>query len=469
MPISLKLFVNRKPAHAFILISIMVLSAVAVTLVWASGDSWVSKASMHVARGGLGVAVVNGKIYAIGGSTDDGNWPANGGLVGTNEQYDPATDTWTLKEPMPTPRYGFAIATYQNKIYCIGGKNNAITGANEVYDPATDTWETKTPMPTPTWLLQANVVGGKIYLIGGYPSRALNEVYDPENNSWTTRAPMPTGVDSYGSAVVDNKIYVVGGYSGPPTFFSDLDQIYDPATDKWNLGAPAPSSVVDGSAGATTGVMAPRRIYVMGVNAYNGLGAPPSHNRIYDPEKDSWTVGADVPTSRLNLAVAVVDDILYVIGGHTHNEIGFIAPSALNEVYTPIGYGTVPPVVTVISPKNKAYNTSDIPLTFAVNKPTSQLEYNLDGLQKVAITGNTTLNGLSNGAHNLTVYATDAAGNTGTSETITFTITKEAETPQPESENPQTELVYTAAVAAAITIAAVAAVMALKKRRKISF
>ena len=32
------------------------------------------------------------------------------------------------------------------------------------------------------------------------------------------------------------------------------------------------------------------------------------------------------------------------------------------------------------------------------------------------------LTGLSYGAHNLTVYATDASGNKGTSETITFTI-----------------------------------------------
>ena len=123
-------------------------------------DCWVSKAPMNQARSGLGVAVVNDKIYAIGGVTSNGFVPSSPGsavyagttpvaVTGTNEEYDTETDTWTYKTPMPTPRAVFAIAVYQNKIYCIGGKtNDTYTGVTEVYDPATDTWETKTSTPT---------------------------------------------------------------------------------------------------------------------------------------------------------------------------------------------------------------------------------------------------------------------------------------------------------------------------------
>lgn len=50
------------------------------------------------------------------------------------------------------------------------------------------------------------------------------------------------------------------------------------------------------------------------------------------------------------------------------------------------------------------------------------MSYSLDGQANVTVTGNTTLNNLSNGAHNITVYATDVAGNTGASETFSFTI-----------------------------------------------
>jgi hypothetical protein len=72
-------------------------------------DSWVSKAPSHQARGGLGVAAVNEKIYAIGGMTASGIWPVRGGLIGTNEEYDPVADKWTYKASMSTLRAFFAV------------------------------------------------------------------------------------------------------------------------------------------------------------------------------------------------------------------------------------------------------------------------------------------------------------------------------------------------------------------------
>jgi N-acetylneuraminic acid mutarotase len=153
--------------------------------------------------------VVNGKIYVIGGSS--------------NYVYDPATDTWAARTPMPTPRSNSAIVACQNIIYVIGGLNGSTNNGeyltscsiNEVYDPATDTWETKAPMPTSRSQMEANTVDGKIYVIGGrtagpYSTVNITEIYDPASNSWTTGASMPYPVVSYASAVVDNKIYVIG-------------------------------------------------------------------------------------------------------------------------------------------------------------------------------------------------------------------------------------------------------------------
>ena len=172
-------------------------------------SSWTSLAPMPTARGGLGVAVANGKIYAIGGLSDD--LPVN-----NNEEYDPVTNQWTEKMPTPTARSGFAIAVYNNKIYVIGGTvGNGYVGNNEVYDPATNTWETKASMPTPRSDLTANVVNDKIYLVGGkkYSSTSpyftetnVNEVYDPANDTWTTKTPIPTAVYGYASAVINGKI-----------------------------------------------------------------------------------------------------------------------------------------------------------------------------------------------------------------------------------------------------------------------
>ena len=145
---------------------------------------------MPTPRCGFGVAVIDGKIYAIGGS--------NGNNLRTNEMYDPAIDTWTTKEPMPTPRNGGAVAVYQNKIYVIGGTIGLpstppnFSGANEMYDPIMDTWENKTGLPKPRSGFRANVVNDQIYLISGYenPFSPFSNsyetlVYFPSNDSWT--------------------------------------------------------------------------------------------------------------------------------------------------------------------------------------------------------------------------------------------------------------------------------------------
>jgi len=83
-----------------------------------------------------------------------------------------------------------------------------------------------------------------------------------------------------------------------------------------------------------------------------------------------------------------------------------------------------PPRISILSPANKDYTTTDIPLNFKVNRPVSQITYSLDGHNNTAIAGNITLTGLYYGHHHLTVHAIDTAGNTGDSETITFRVTK---------------------------------------------
>ena len=83
---------------------------------------------------------------------------------------------------------------------------------------------------------------------------------------------------------------------------------------------------------------------------------------------------------------------------------------------------SVPPGVVLLSLENKTYYTVDVPLNFIVSEPDSQVTYCLDGQENVTAVGNTTLTNLPSGEHNVTVYAIDTAGNTGTSETIHFKI-----------------------------------------------
>lgn len=320
-------------------------------------NSWTTKAPVPLAS--WCIVAVNDKIYAIAGVGDYGNksyW--NNSVF----EYDPALDTWTEKKPMPTKRGEIAAAVYENKIYVIGGS----TGLNQVYDPATDTWENKASMPTQREQFEANLVNGKIYVIGGcivdesqtYTTLAgVNEVYDPTTDTWTNKTSMPIAVNGYASAVVDNKIYFIGG-SGSDT--ADLNQIYDADTDAWSFGASPIIPVERGAAGATSGVFAPKRIYVFGgmtVRNSNSIGT--SDNQVYNPENDSWTVGEPMPTARFRSRLTVLNDQIYVMEGFK----SFALYCLVNEQYTPIGYQTPTPSP---SPPQPQLSPSISPSTFLI-------------------------------------------------------------------------------------------------------
>ena len=112
-----------------------------------ANDTWVGRASMPTARSGLAaVLATNGKIYAIGGTNGSTN-------VATVEEYDPTTDHWTGRQPMPTARDGLAaIAGADGHVYAIGGRVpggiNTCLNVVEEYDPQSNVWTTRAPMPT---------------------------------------------------------------------------------------------------------------------------------------------------------------------------------------------------------------------------------------------------------------------------------------------------------------------------------
>jgi len=147
-------------------------------------DSWTTKAPMPTGRDHLGIAVVYNKIYAIGGRTGFGSPNFN-----VNEEYDPATNTWTTKAPMPTARAGFyELGLVNNKIYVMGGEGSVAGepafSENEEYNPATNTWSTMTPLPIGRHGMSVGVVNNKIYTIGGgelayYDWGNINEEYTP--------------------------------------------------------------------------------------------------------------------------------------------------------------------------------------------------------------------------------------------------------------------------------------------------
>jgi hypothetical protein len=132
---------------------------------------------------------------------------------------------------------------------------------------------------------------------------------------------------------------------------------------------------------------------------------------------------------------------------------GFSANDSSVVVFT---IDTTPPSVSVLSLENRRFNSSDVPLNFEVDEPFEKASYVSDGQQNVTIAGNTTLTGLPNGDHNVTVYAIDEVGNTGVSETIYFSV----DVPEPFP----TAMVVAVSVAA-IALVSVSLLVYFKKRK----
>ena len=179
-------------------------------------DTWTNRTEMPTKRSYLCAATVEDRIYAIGGRAA-GDPPDPG--PSTLEVYDPATDTWTKKVDMPIRRAAAAACVGDGRIYVIGGVtenfHEAPLSTVNAYDPVTDTWTNKASMLTARAFLSASVLGGKIYAVGGgtWSGDFLTtvEVYDPVTDIWTRGSNMPTSRGGLATSAVNGKIYAIGG------------------------------------------------------------------------------------------------------------------------------------------------------------------------------------------------------------------------------------------------------------------
>jgi len=104
---------------------------------------------------------------------------------------------------------------------------------------------------------------------------------------------------------------------------------------------------------------------------------------------------------------------------------------------------TLPPKITIQSPQTNQTYTTGVPLNLLLSEPVTQLILHLDGNKTTLPPQNTTLTGLTNGTHTLTVTALDLVGNPGYTNYVTFNVIQPPPTLQPTptpttSEHPTT-------------------------------
>ena len=299
----------------------------------ADANEWRVISELPTHRLYFSTAVVEGKIYLIGGTLfeNEQDGPFGMSLV---EVYDPQTNTWQRVADMPTARTGSRAAVVNGKIYVLAGKaskdNQAVNFKTwkvvEMYDPQTDTWVRKQDMFLRRASFGIGVVAGKIYAIGGNvhpgdrkpedPRRVdLVEVYDPATDTWAKRADMPTRRKSVKAAVVQDTLYAIGGSGWPPVGaggpFLGTIEVYEPRINRWTKRAemPNPRTVF-------FSVVIDEKIYLVGDSTAEVRPVP---IEVYDPTTERWRLIPAAPTVELPFGVAAVNGNIYAFGGFTED------------------------------------------------------------------------------------------------------------------------------------------------------
>ncbi len=172
-------------------------------------------------RGAAGCVVHNNKFYLVCGITDG----HSSGWVSWLDVYDPQNNTWTQLADAPRSRDHFAAAIVNGKIYAIGGRRSGFNGdifkytvpEVDVYDIATNSW---TPLPSskniPTQRAAPSVavLGDEILVIGGEGAQIAHnqtEAFHVVNQSWRTLAPLNQARHATSAVVYNNEVYVAAG------------------------------------------------------------------------------------------------------------------------------------------------------------------------------------------------------------------------------------------------------------------
>ena len=86
----------------------------------------------------------------------------------------PGSGASTRKAPMPVGRAEVGVAALDDKVYVVGGTEQAGDGPprwdstlNEMYDPVGDVWQERAPLPRGLSHVGLAALGGRLYAIGG--------------------------------------------------------------------------------------------------------------------------------------------------------------------------------------------------------------------------------------------------------------------------------------------------------------
>ncbi|XP_058979871.1 kelch-like ECH-associated protein 1B isoform X2 [Musca domestica] len=155
-----------------------------------------------------------------------------------------------------------------------------------------------------------------IFVAGGFFRQSLDilEAYNVDDKTWTTLPSLRIPRSGLGAAFLKGIFYAVGGRNNSigSSYDSDWVDRYNALTEQWRPCAPM--SVPRHRVGVA---VMDELMYAVG-----GSAGSEYHNTVeyYDPEQDRWFLVQPMHAKRLGVGVVVVNRLLYAIGGFNGTE-----------------------------------------------------------------------------------------------------------------------------------------------------
>ncbi len=272
----------------------------------AAQKQWGIVARMPVSNHDLTAAVLGNKFYVAGGLTAEWGFPTRSHPFDELWELDTKNWQWRVAGKFGRGRIYCATASFDNKIWIIGGDvieadgtRHAITTV-QIYDPRTVTMTEGVPNTIARPMPIALAAGGRLYVMGNerdkYDQPGQMESISAGEKVWRREPDAPTGMGPLAGTLLDGKLYIAVRDRGLA--------IFDTTTKRWELDAS----------------FKPRSCQM---TAYRGeiwmLGgrdtAGEDQTLIYSPRTQKWRQGPLLPRPLSWGAAEVIDGKLIITGG----------------------------------------------------------------------------------------------------------------------------------------------------------
>lgn len=273
-------------------------------------ERWTRLTAAPSARTEVAAARVGDAAYIVGG------FDTSARSSDVVERLDLRTGKWSRSTPLPHPLNHMSVVARGTSLYVLGGysgESDTSSGATAAFwrfDTVGHTWQRMPDAPLPRAAAGAAVLGERLYVVGGrndaQPTIGELDVFDFATGVWTSGPALQHPREHVAAVAADGSIYVLGGRVLGAGTFADVER-YEPGAKRWQVVAKMPVA----RAGFEAVAVGSRVVVVGGEDATETVTEVDALNT----DTGRWRRLAPMLTPRHGLGVVAAGPLVWAIDG----------------------------------------------------------------------------------------------------------------------------------------------------------